>query len=95
MSRDYKTGKEWGEWAKANGARTVEPYKPGDDSKVFVAAHNNKAVIFPAGELKPHASLHIGAILKWMLLAILGLILALAGTSGPLSGLILKLIGGG
>lgn len=94
-SADCKTGREWGDWARDNGARTVESWKDGDDSKIYVSAPNNKAVVFTSGKLKPHASHHIGAILKWMLLAILGLLLAIAGSSGPLALVIAKLAGGG
>jgi len=90
--KDCETGRQWGWFAKDHGAEKVEELPNG---RMYVQTHDKKAVIFPAGELKPHASMHIGRILKWMLMCALGLLVALASTSGPLAGWILKLAGGG
>lgn len=84
-----RTGRQWGFYAKDHGAAVVEEI----NGKMYVEAIDKKAVLFPAGELKPHASLHIGRILRWMLMCAIGLLLLIAGSSGPLAGLILKLFG--
>ena len=92
MPDQLKTGRQWGFFAKDNGAAVVEELPCG---KMYIETYDKKAVMFSAGELKPHASFHIGKIIKWMLylgLLVIGSLLAAPGTVIPL---IRAIFGGG
>ena len=80
----FITGKEVADCARRNGAEVREC----PNERVYIGnPTNHKAVIIPAGNLKPHAAFHIGVIVRWVLI-IMGLIAAVSAHTGGLAGLI-------
>ena len=78
-NKDCETGRQWGFYARDHGAAKVQEIKTNGHEKTWVESYDGKAVIFSSGQLEPHASHHIGAIIKWMLRIALTLALLFGG----------------
>ena len=79
------TGREAGEYAKLNGAKSVRECPTG---MIEIEGKSGKTAYIPSGHLKPRQAFHIGVLLRWLLGILVLLATFTAATGGGLSTLI-------